>query len=281
MIRDITPSIPSPLPFVEVTGSEIFYRQWTAETAKAAVIIIHGLGEHSGRYVDLGEYLASSGYDVYAIDLRGHGRSAGRRGCIGRFEDFVMDLEKLLCKIGDERIFLLGHSLGSLITIEYVLKHEVSGFIISGLTLGGGRALGFLGSVPVLNSIPIPLGEILTFFLGKRAIRSLCSNEMALDKYLKDDLAHGKITLKLLGELSEESERIREGANSIVSPVLVLIGEEDHMGNVEDAKWFYDNVSSDKKDIIVYRGMKHNIFDEVDREEVFSDVLRWLEENKG
>ena len=254
----------------------IYYQYWAAKDPDVTLIIVHGLGEHSNRYADLGEYLAAHKISAYALDLRGHGRSEGPKGHIERFDDYVSDLDELV-KIAKtkEKVCILGHSLGSLVSLEYIYQHpeSVSRAILSGVNLT--IPFKFLGGIPLINRIPIVIFEICAKLFGKRAIAGLCSNEKALEDYLKDKLAHGRFTLKFLRELSVECAKLKNEVKNIKTDCLIMMGKEDRMGSVKDAEWLYSSLPTEEKKLIVYEGMKHNIFDEVDKERVFSDVREW------
>ena len=125
--------------FKTVRGPELFYRAWHPEAAietKAVIIIIHGGGEHSGRYLNPVNYLVPRGYAVYAYDLPGHGKSPGKRGHVNRFTEFLDATDSFLQFVREHEqgkpVFLLGHSIGGLIAADYALEHpELSGLILS------------------------------------------------------------------------------------------------------------------------------------------------------
>jgi len=256
-------------------GTKLFYRSWITEKPRATVIIVHGWGEHSNRYADLAEYLAGQGLSVHAMDLRGHGRSEGTRGHVNDFNDYVSDLEKLIERErGDEKLFIIGHSLGASIALEYARQHPVDGVVLSGISLKS-SGLSVLGEIPLISRVPIPIGDIGARLLGERAVSGMCSNESALEDYLKDDLAHGTLTLKFLRELSEESRRLKSETPNPKS-CLILMGSEDRVGSIEDARSLYSALTTEDKDLIIYEGMRHNIFDETENAEVFHDVGEWI-----
>jgi alpha-beta hydrolase superfamily lysophospholipase len=266
----------------ESDGTEIYYQEWSVDRSDSVLVIVHGWGEHGGRYSDIADYMAERGISVYAPDLRGHGRSGGARGHVRDFNDYIRDLESMMRivreKEGEKKTFLLGHSLGALITLEYANTHPVDGLILSGFGLRSAGRLSFLGRIPFVNSVPIPVLTISARLLGKRAISGLCNNQSALEEYLRDRLGHGTFTLRFLEECSRESGRLKGRENFGVGACLILIGSEDRIGSPEDARWLYYALSSDKK-LIVYEGMKHNIFDEAEKEKVFYDVYEWISEH--
>jgi len=266
----------------ESDGTQIYYQGWSLERSDSVLVIVHGWGEHSDRYSDLAGYIAERDVSVYALDLRGHGRSGGARGHVKDFGDYIRDLECVMRivreKEGEKKTFLLGHSLGALIALEYANTHPVDGLILSGFGLRSAGRLSFLGRIPFVNSVPIPVLTIPARLLGKRAISGLCNNQSALEEYLRDRLGHGTFTLRFLEECSRESGRLKGRENFGVGACLILIGSEDKVGSLEDARWLYSSLSSDKK-LIVYDGMKHNIFDEAERERVFYDVYEWISEH--
>jgi alpha-beta hydrolase superfamily lysophospholipase len=266
----------------ESDGTEIYYQCRHSDESGSVLVIVHGWGEHGGRYSDMADYMAEKNLSVYAPDLRGHGLSGGARGHVNDFGDYIRDLERLMRivreKEGEKKTFLFGHSLGALIALEYANTHPVDGLILSGFGLRSAGRLSFLGRIPFVNSVPIPVLTVSARLLGKRAISGLCNNQSALEEYLRDRLGHGAFTLRFLEEISRESERLKGRENFGVGASLILIGSEDRIGSLEDARWLYSSLASDKK-LIVYEGMKHNIFDETEKERVFYDVHEWITEH--
>jgi len=123
-------------------GLTLYYRCWLPETeAKSIVLVVHGWAEHSGRYMNLINYLVPKGYAVYAHDHRGHGMSEGRRGYVERFSDYLDDLKTFFdlvkCEHGDKKIFMVGHSMGGTIATAYAIRHqqELAGLLLSGASL--------------------------------------------------------------------------------------------------------------------------------------------------
>ena len=120
-------------------GTKLYYQIWKPDTAPKAIIqIIHGLAEHSSRYMNVVNYLVPNGFTIFGNDLRGHGKSEGTRGYVNSFNDYTEDIKKFtnLIKEREENIplFLLGHSMGVLIAVDYAKKYpdELSGIIFSG-----------------------------------------------------------------------------------------------------------------------------------------------------
>jgi len=125
--------------FKGVDAFNIYYQSWRPDAKPVAILLVaHGFAEHSGRYTNLVNFFVPKGYAVYALDHRGHGRSDGERVKVNKFSDYLKDLKTFFDLVGkdnpDEKIFLVGHSMGAAISTSYVLRqqHELAGLILSG-----------------------------------------------------------------------------------------------------------------------------------------------------
>ncbi len=269
------------------SGTRLFYRVWKRDDygpaghkyPAASVVIVHGLGEHSGRYEDLGNYLANIGFAVYAPDQKGHGRSYGRRGHVHSFEDFITDLHQIVNIVRTDefgkKIFLLGHSLGGLIALMYAIKfHEgLSGVIASS------PSLKLRVAVPIYKEL---LGRLLSpvlpaLTLDNEIDPSFLSHDLkVVDDYLKDPLVHKRISLGLYNEMLRAMTWTMKHATELAIPSLVLLAEDDWIVDIEGTTRFYKRIRLGDKLIKIYKGHYHENFNEPDKGEVFADVSHWL-----
>jgi alpha-beta hydrolase superfamily lysophospholipase len=265
--------------FTGAGGLELFYQAWQPDTPPRAVIpAVHGLGEHSGRYLNVVNRLAPHGYSLYGFDLRGHGRSAGQRGYINAWEEYREDVRAFLHLVSAQApgypLFLLGHSLGGLIALEYVLHfpERLKGMIASSPAL----------APPNLPPILLILSRILsriwpTFSINTRLDASTISRDPAVVKaYVDDPLVHGLGTPRLATEAAAATEWTQAHAADLRLPLLLLYGSADKLVPPEGSCVFFEKVTFADRKRIEYPGGYHESFNDIHREQVLDDVKQWL-----
>lgn len=267
--------------FEGIRNGSMSYQCWLPEgESKAVLLIVHGLGEHCGRYGNVVNYFVPLGYGVYGIDHIGHGRSSGRRVYVERFEDFTDTLKIYFDMVRGwephKPIFLLGHSMGGLIGALYLLDYqtELAGAVLSGPAV----------KVPdTVSPTTIFLGKVLSALTPKLGLIGLnpegVSRDPAVVKaYVNDPLVwHGKITARLSAELVKAMQRITVEADKITLPILILQGSADKLVDPKGARMLYDTASSVDKAIKVYDGLYHEVYNEPEHDHVLGDVQAWLE----
>lgn len=223
--------------------------------------------------------LVPAGFGIYAKDHRGHGKSDGTRGYINNFNEYLDD-EYIFTKFIQEQepnipIFLLGHSIGSIISIFYTSKHpdNFTGLILSGT--------GFPATSKV-NPLVIMMARILTKVWPKGKISLSLSDELSRDPevvkaYIDDPLVFKKITYRFGAEMLSAAKKLSDSFSSIKIPILGQCGGADEL-MLEPAELFSSNTSSDKK-LKVYNGLYHEVYNELeaDRALVLNDLIEWLE----
>ncbi len=261
---------------------DIYYQGWIPEgPPRGVIIIIHGLHEHSGRYHHVGNYLADHGYAVYGLDFPGHGRSGGIRSYVDSFKEFTDPLQDLLNKIRswypELPIFLLGHSLGGLISSVFLLDHQdqLSGAILSGS----------LVRVPdYVSDFTVQLGRTLSTLLPKFRILGIDIDGISRDPnvvqaYRDDPLVYtGKMTARISDVMNKGIERLAQQGSRIEVPLLLLHGSEDRLCDPAWSEYLRDLVSSQDKQLQIYQGLYHEVYNEPEADRVLQDVLRWLED---
>jgi len=261
-------------------GLELFYQCWLPEEEpRATVVIAHGLGEHGGRYPHLVSPLVPQGFAIYALDHRGHGRSAGPRGFIKSWADFREDLRLFVQLVQNEMegrpLFLYGHSMGGGISAAYALQYPqgLDGVILSA------PAVGKLDVPPLLALISRLLSGIapgLSISTGLEAA-AISRDPAVVDAYLHDPLVHDKGTPRLAVELSKSGLRSMEDAARFQPPLLLLHGDADRLVNVQASRDFYAAVPHDQKTLIIYEGGYHEPHNDIEHERVVQDIAAWLE----
>ncbi len=266
--------------FTGVRNANIYYQAWLPEgNVEAVLLIIHGLGEHSGRYMNVVNHFVPLGYAVYGFDHIGHGKSEGMREFVEHFEDYTNTLTIYYNMVKgwqtDKPFFLLGHSMGGLIASYYLLDHQVNfrGAVISAPTVKVGDNI---------SQATITMSKILSVLLPKAGLLALDANGISRDPevvtaYVNDPLVfHGKTPARLAAELLKVMLRVTAEADKITLPFIVVQGGEDKLVDPAGAQMLYDKASSKDKTIRVYEGLHHEVFNEPERARVLKDVETWL-----
>lgn len=266
--------------FNGVDGIELFFRVIEPLTApKAAVIVVHGHGDHSGGLQNISESLVNKEYVVYAFDLRGHGKSAGKRGYIQSWDEFSGDLHEFRKLVSLDQpglpLYIVGHSIGGLITLEYALEHSEG---ISGI----------IAISPAISYEVTPIEQLGISLLGKvkpdyrikkpGRIRLLKKKSAIRIKYESDSLRHNIVTPSLGTSLIQTITRVVNKAPLITLPVLLQYGLDDKITPPTKLRHFFNLVASQDKQLVEYSSARHRPFDEVGREKFLEDLVGWLDQ---
>ncbi|MFA4702108.1 alpha/beta hydrolase [Pyrococcus kukulkanii] len=245
------------------------------EPKKGWVVIVHGLGEHSGRYAKLVEMLVDRGFAVYTFDWPGHGKSSGKRGHAS-VEEAMEIIDEIVDEIG-EKPFLFGHSLGGLTVIRYAetRPEKVRGVIASSPALAKSpNTPGFLVALAKFLGVVAPG---ITFSNGINP-NLLSRNKDAVRRYVEDPLVHDKITAKLGRSIFINMELAHREAEKIKVPILLLVGTQDVITPPEGARRLFEKLKVKDKEIREFEGAYHEIFEDPEWGEEFHRVIvEWLE----
>ena len=261
-----------------VRDTRIYFQNWLPEDEpKALLLIVHGLAEHSGRYVNVVNHFVPLGYAVHGFDLPGHGKSDGTRVYVERFEDYTDTIKIYFDRIRPGKpVFLVGHSMGGLIGAVYLLDHqrELAGAVLSGPAV----------KVPdKITPTIVVVGKILSALLPRFGLLGLeaegvCRDPAVVQAYISDPLVHkGKTTARLAAEMLKAMQHISAQVSKITLPIMIVQGSADRLVDPAGARMLYDTVSSAEKEIRIYEGFYHEVFNEPERERVLRDVERWIE----
>jgi alpha-beta hydrolase superfamily lysophospholipase len=261
----------------------LYYQSWRPNgQVNAALALVHGFGEHSGRYAHVGDALASCGYAVYAVDLRGHGRSPGPRGYVERWADFRQDAGALVRMVAMREpglpLFLYGHSLGGLIALEYALREPggLRGVIASSPMLGQA------GVSPVLFTLSQVLSHVWpSFSMNVRLDTSMLSRDPAVAAaYRADPLVHGIGSARLGSECTVALEWVQAHAREMTLPLLLIQGCADRLTVPEGGLRFYGNAASADKQLGLYEGAYHEVHNDECKEQMLADLVAWLDRHR-
>ena len=261
-------------------GLKIYYQVWKPDTPiKAVVQIVHGLAEHSSRYMNVVNALIPAGYAIYATDHRGHGKSEGLRGYVNSANDYIDDERKLTEIIkkqeGSHPCFLLGHSMGSFISILYASASPEAfrGLILSGTGIRAGDSIStFLILAVRLFSRIWPKGKINTGLS-----ESISRDPEVVKAYMNDPMVFPYITYRLGAELLNVTKQLPTKVSTIEIPILFQVGSDDQL--VFGATDLFKFVNATDKTCKIYPSLFHEVYNEpeADRTIVLNDLKEWLE----
>ena len=260
-------------------GLRIFVRSWRPTTrARGVVTICHGVNSHSGYYPWVAEQLAASGLAVYALDLRGRGKSDGERFYIESIKDYLNDVDTVV-KLAKSRepglpLFLLGHSAGGVISCVYTLEHqaELAGLICESFAFQVAAPDFALAVVKGLSHIA-PHAHVL------RLKNEEFSRDPKVVQAMNDDPLIENETQPTLtvAELVRADERLKEEFRLITLPVFILHGTADKVTRPGGSQLFYDSAGSSDKTLKLYDGHVHDLLNDFGKEVVIADIKGWID----
>lgn len=261
-------------------GIQLLERSWRPDGAPSATVaIVHGYAEHSGRYQHVAQRLVANGYAVYAFDLRGHGRSEGRRVLVRAMDEHVADLAAFLARVREREpglpLYLLGHSMGGTIVTLFLISSPdgVSGAILSGAALQPRRGLS-----GVTSSLFVLLGRLAPRLpLGKLGSETISRDPAVVERYDNDPLVYrGRMPAGTVTALIRATRTIDARMEAITLPLLILHGTSDQLTDPDGSRRLYERARSNDKTLKLYDGLFHEVLNEPEQDEVLADVVAWL-----
>lgn len=263
---------------------KLYYRLWEPASPLGMLLFIHGAGEHSGQYSHIGMESSHRNIAFIAPDLRGFGKSEGKRGYIRQFKDYLDDLDELVIQLkiqfSELPIFLFGHSLGGLVAIRYAQQffNKVSGVILSS------PALGIRLKLPYFIKKSIDLVSLLAPALSvelvkwNESLRKLKWLQSRLPEWtselLKDPLATIRYTPRWFAELLHNGTKALSEVNQFHSPILCLYDRHDPIVNSDLIEQFIGSIASADKECSVFAKGKHQFLHDSD---VLRHIFQWLD----
>jgi len=261
-------------------GTRLFVRDWPAAApaggCQGAVVVLHGLGEHCGRYAHVARFFNQQGWSVRTYDHRGHGRSGGRRGDTPDDGALVRDAEMMIAdfaRLTGHTPFLLGHSMGGLFAARVATAAQVPlrGLILSSPALAVPLTAAQKLLLRVLSAVAPGFG------VGNNVkSRYLSHDDNVARAYDSDPLVHHKISARLLNSMLAAIAFSHAHAASLAIPALLLVAGDDRLVDASGSKAFHAALPAASRTLHWYDGLYHEIFNEIDAQRVFSDLHAWL-----
>lgn len=259
---------------------QLFTQQWVPESAKAALILSHGYAEHSQRYAHFAGFMTENDVAVFALDHRGHGRSGGERANVKTYAKYTQDLGRFIEGVKAQTPalphFLLGHSMGGAVAAQLVLERpdQLNGLILTSPFLKNANKVS-----PLLLSLSGVMSRLMPSLPTVKLDTKLISrDEAVVTAYQNDPLVYtGGTKARMGSEMLTAGENVLARAEALSLPLLVLLGGDDGIAHPDGGEALYKKASSADKTLKTYDGFYHEILNEFGKEEVYSDVLKWLE----
>lgn len=265
--------------FEGVGGLKIHFRSWKpAEKARAVVAIVPGFNSHGGYYLWVAEQLTTRGFAVYAVDLRGRGKSDGERFYVDKFGDYVSDvatmIEQARLREPGLPVFVLGHSAGGVIGCMYVLEHqaELAGFVCES----------FAHEVPAPDfalAVLKGLSHVAPHAHVLRLKNEDFSRDPAVVEAMNADplIAHETQPTLTVAEMVRADERLKKEFPKFTLPLFILHGTLDKATKPSGSQRFFDDAGSKDKTLKLYEGHYHDLLNDAGKKQVMGDIVAWLE----
>jgi acylglycerol lipase len=264
--------------FKGVADFNIFFRSWRpAGAVRGVVTIAHGFNSHSGQYLWVAEQLVAKDFAVYALDMRGRGRSDGERFYVEMFDDYVADLATFIKLVKSREpglpVYLLGHSAGGVVSCIYALDHqsEIAGLICES----------FAFQVPAPD-FALAVLKGLSHVAPHAHVLKLKNEDFSRDpkvvEAMNNDrlIAHEVQPTQTVAEMVRADERLKKEFELITLPLLILHGTKDNATKYAGSQLFHDKAGSKDKTLKLYDGHYHDLLNDLGKETVMSDILSWI-----
>ena len=266
--------------FRAADGAQLNGYHWTAPNApKANIVIVHGYGHHGGSFAEVAARLTAEGYGVFALDQRGHGKSPGRPGYIASFDQWVDDVHAFIAHIAPQTasapLILMGHSLGCLALGLYAVRRDppVRGLIFSS------------GLLKIPDSVPKFLQKLAgvlsaltpTLPVQKVDVTATSRDPKAVQALVDDPLRYGSMMQARSGaEVAKAIADLQPRMQEITRPLLIMHGTKDRLTDCEGSRMLHARAKSTDKTLCIFEGAYHELYNDLDKDRWFAQVMDWL-----
>ncbi len=261
----------------------IFLRSWPSNNSPTYnIIIIHGLGEHSGRYKEFASFFIKKNIGVFSFDLIGHGKSDGLKGHISNIKDFTDSIEEVLIEVRkrfiNTPIIMFGHSLGGCLALNYLIERKSKEI-----------SLAIISSAWIETKIQIPkylliIQRVMHILFPKIRLsnrldtKDLSKDIKIVDKYKNDSLVHDRISLNLLSEINKTIEKIKNKDYNIEIPVLIIHGKKDKIISYKGSELIHKKIKNSK--LKLYDNVYHEPHNDNERKEILEYYYDFIKNYK-
>lgn len=269
-------------------STEIFFQLWSVEQPRGTIVLTHGLAEHSDCYADFAKSLQGDGWEVYGWDMRGHGRSAGKRGYVVDFSDYTDDLQIFIDYIHKERknktapLILFGHSMGGLVTTVTALQLKKTS-PVTAICL----ASPLFGVAMQVSAIKDQAARLAAKWWPTLTLHNdirytdLTRDEEMYKSYEHDVLRHDRISPGLYLGILQGCEMVQEQAPSLTLPVLLQVAGVDRIVSTAAAQEIFARLPNKKNVMELYPESLHEIYNDLDHEQAMADLKHFINKFTG
>jgi alpha-beta hydrolase superfamily lysophospholipase len=264
-------------------GLEMYSKAWLpSRKARGVVCLVHGVGEHIGRYQADGEALAEGGYILAGFDQRGFGKSGGRRGHTPSLEAYFDDIDLFLAEIAkrypDQPRFLYGHSMGGVLVLAYTPLRQPA---VDGVIATASGLKTVLEEQKLKVFLAKLLGKVLPTITLKSGVdaQMLSRDPRVADEYTNDPLVHPLVTAAWGKSMLGAVDLVFENASRFPLPLLLMHGTKDEIAYPRSSQMFADLAPKDKVTLKMWDGFKHELHTDPEKAEVFKTMIAWLEKH--
>lgn len=262
------------------TKAQLFTQIWQPQVPRAVLVIVHGLGEHSGRYAHVAAFFEKHQVATVALDHYGHGQSEGKRGHIPRYEYFMEMLDELLAQVRQRfaglPVYLWGHSMGGNIVLGYLLRHQpqpLTGAIVTGPAVRPGfeppKLLVAIGKLTrrLMPSFTQP---------NQLDVEGISRDAAVVKAYQNDPLVHDRLSSELGIGLLEWGQWLLDHQHTTPCPLLVMHGTADRLTSPQATEAFFGKVSGDAT-LKLWEGLYHELHNEPEQQAVLTYLWDWMQ----
>jgi len=258
--------------FPTYDGTSLYLKIDRPEKPKAAVLIVHGLCEHQGRYDYVTGKLNGAGYAVYRFDHRGHGRSEGKDVYYKDFNEIADDVNACFQIVESENAdlpkFFLGHSMGGYATALFGTKYQgrADGILLSGALTRY--------NLPLMG--PLPMQADPETYMPNALGDGVCSDPAVVEAYANDPYVRKEISVALCNSLGDGIAWLKDNPKRFVDPVLIMHGADDGLVSEKDSRDLFGEIGSVDKGLLVFPKLFHEIMNEPSKDDIISHVIKWI-----